>query len=67
MDIWEILAIILGIPAFIIFVLPILISFWAESIAIDAIMDAFGVHPIIAGIISILGIITLIYVILKGA
>jgi len=67
MSLGKIIAIIIAIPTFILIVIPMILTFWTEGIVIDALMEAFGINPIIAGLIAFLGIIALVYGLIKLA
>ena len=67
MGIGQIIAIIIAIPTFILIIIPMVISFWAEGQVTDALMEVFGFNPVIAGLITILGAIVFIIAIIKVA
>ena len=60
MSLAKIVGLIIAIPTIII----VIINWWAEGQVIDAVLEVFGVHPIIIVLISIAGLIVLIKIIL---
>ena len=65
MSIAKIIGIIIAIPLLIFTLIPMFIQFWAEGLVTDAIMKAFGVNPLIAGLITICGLIVFIIAVFK--
>lgn len=59
-DLAKIIGIFIAIPAFIIALLLLFISSWAEGMVIDAILQSFNANPLLIVGISILGFIVLI-------
>ena len=60
MEILDILSLIVGIFVGIPLVIIIIFKWFVEGQALGAVMESFGVHPIIIAIIGIFGIIALI-------
>ena len=63
MELLEIIGWIIGIFVGIPIILVIIIQWFVEGQALSAILEGFGVHPVIIVIISIIGIIALIRII----
>ena len=61
MSLVKIVGLIIAIPA----ILIITINWWVEGQVANAVLEAFGVHPIIIALISIIGLIVLIKIILN--
>ena len=61
MSLAKIVGLIIAIPTISI----IIINWWVEGQVVDAVLEAFGVHPIIIALISIVGLIVLIKIILN--
>ena len=59
-DLAKIIGIFIAIPAFIIALLILFISSWAEGMVIDAILQSFNANPLLIVGLSILGFIVLI-------
>ncbi len=67
MGLGTIIAIVIGIPAFILIVIPMFIQFWVEGQITETLMKSFGVNPLIAAIISIVSALFFIIVVIKVA
>ena len=61
MGLAKIIGLIVAIPT----ILIIIINWWVEGQVVDAVLEAFGVHPIIIVLIGIVGIIVIIKIILN--
>lgn len=61
MSLAKIVGIIIAIPV----ILVIIINWWAEGKVIDALLEAFGVHPILIALISIIGFIILLKILMN--
>ena len=59
-DIVKMIGILIALPAFILIVISLIISSWAEGLAIEELLKAFEASPVIIGLISVIGIIVLI-------
>ena len=60
MEILEIISLIVGLIIGIPVIIIIIVKWFVEGQAIGAVLEAFGIHPIIIIIISIIGVIALI-------
>ena len=60
MSLAKIIGAIIAIPTIVI----IIIYWWVEGEVVSAILDAFGVHPLIIALLIIVGLIILIKIIL---
>jgi hypothetical protein len=60
LEILDIISLIVGIIVGIPLIIVIIIKWFVEGQALGAVMESFGVHPIIIVIIGIFGIIALI-------
>lgn len=67
MGLIEIIAVIIAIPIFFIAVIELILNSWIGGLLTGSILTAFGIHPLIVGLVSIIGILTLIVGIFKLA
>lgn len=59
-DLVKIIGILIALPAFILIVISLIISSWAEGVVIEEILQAFETSPIIIVSLSVIGVIVLI-------
>jgi len=59
-DFLKVVGIIFALPVFIVIVVGIILSWWAEGLVIEEILKAFEVNPFLIGFLSLIGAIVLI-------
>jgi hypothetical protein len=64
-DVIKIVGIILSIPLFLFIIFGIVINWWIEGLVIESILEAFQVNPFIIILISVVGVIILIFTIIS--
>ena len=67
MGLEEIIGIIIGIPVFIFIVIPMIFNFFVEGVITEALLNIFGVNPIIIGFISFCCLLCFIIIIVNIA
>lgn len=67
MSVAEIIGLVIAIPTFIVAVIVLVLKSWLEGLVTEPLMSAFGVNPVIIGIVSVVGIFCLILAIIKLA
>ena len=67
MGLGKIIGIIVGIPIFIIAVIPFILNSWVEGQIAESLLQAFGVSPIVVALIVIVGFLLLSFGVLKIA
>jgi hypothetical protein len=60
LEIWDIISLIVGIVVGIPIIAIIIVKWFVEGQVIGAVLESFGVHPIIIVIVGILGLIALV-------
>ena len=65
MSLGKIIGIAIAIPAMILTLIPMFIQFWAEGIVTDTLMNAFSVHPVIAALLTVAGLVVFVIAVIR--